>query len=159
MSNEIALMREIAKLQAQIDALRTIEIGGVWQSYTPVWTAATTNPVLGNGSLIGRKTLVGKLATAMVYLAPGSTTTFGSGQWIFSLPFTVTSNITRNIGSWIALDSGANWYQGSCVVVENATTISLFLRDNNSAFGMASNVPFVWTNFDHFMFQITCEVT
>ena len=38
MSNEIELMREIAKLQGQIDALRTIEVGGVWKNWTPNYT-------------------------------------------------------------------------------------------------------------------------
>jgi len=33
--DEIALMREIGRLQEQINALRTIEVGGVWQDWTP----------------------------------------------------------------------------------------------------------------------------
>lgn len=37
--NEIALMREIAKLQGQIDSLRTIEVGGVWKDWTPTFSA------------------------------------------------------------------------------------------------------------------------
>ena len=27
---------------------------GTWIDYTPTWTASTTNPVLGNGSITGR---------------------------------------------------------------------------------------------------------
>ena len=39
--DDIALMREIGRLQEQINALRTIEVGGVWTAWTPTITAAT----------------------------------------------------------------------------------------------------------------------
>jgi hypothetical protein len=58
MSNEIALMREIAKLQEQIDALRTIEVGGVWQSWTPE-AIGLTSPSYATQT--GKYTVIGNL--------------------------------------------------------------------------------------------------
>lgn len=66
--------------KAYVDAL------GTWQSYTPVWTAATTNPVLNNGTLTGKYCQIGKLVFVKFRLVIGSTTTLGSGDWSISLP-------------------------------------------------------------------------
>jgi hypothetical protein len=38
----------------------TIPIDTSWTSYTPVWTAASVNPVIGNGSLQGWYKVIGK---------------------------------------------------------------------------------------------------
>ncbi|MFC7217087.1 hypothetical protein ACFQLX_02700 [Streptomyces polyrhachis] len=59
---------------------------GVWTAYTPTWTAATTNPTLGDGTLQGRYALVGNTCHFQLVLAMGSTTAFGSGAYTFGLP-------------------------------------------------------------------------
>ena len=56
----------------------------VWTAYTPTWTAATTNPSIGNGTLAGRYTQIGKTCVLVIGLTAGSTTTYGSGNWSFS---------------------------------------------------------------------------
>jgi hypothetical protein len=57
-----------------------------WFDFTPVWTAATTNPVLGAGTIVGQFKLQGSFLTYQFRLACGSGTTFGSGNYSFSLP-------------------------------------------------------------------------
>jgi hypothetical protein len=59
---------------------------GAWTSYTPTWSATTTNPVIGNGSISGRYLAVGKFVQVKILVAPGSTTTFGSGTYLLSPP-------------------------------------------------------------------------
>ncbi|MCX5559991.1 hypothetical protein [Streptomyces sp. NBC_00038] len=59
---------------------------GAWNSYTPVWTAATTNPAIGDGTLTGRYAVVGKVCHFTAFAAFGSTTTYGSGGYSLSLP-------------------------------------------------------------------------
>ena len=113
--DDIALMREIARLQEQISALRTIETGGVWQNYTVVWTASSTNPSIGNGSLISRYCVIGKICFFNIYLVAGSTTTFGAGEWMFSLPFTAAFAIGS--GSVKIFDYGTAWYNSICKFV------------------------------------------
>jgi hypothetical protein len=56
------------------------------QSFTPTWTGATTNPSLGNGTLIGNWSRHGRRVEAVINLTTGTTTTYGSGNWAFSLP-------------------------------------------------------------------------
>lgn len=54
--------------------------------YTPTWTASGGNPAIGNGSIVGNWTKNGKLVTASIAITMGSTTTYGSGNWLFGLP-------------------------------------------------------------------------
>lgn len=71
------------------DGASWVELGklGPWQTYTPSWTAVTTNPVLNNGTITGRsQRLFGRIGLVTIQLTAGSTTTFGAGAWRFSLP-------------------------------------------------------------------------
>ncbi|MET9517044.1 hypothetical protein [Streptomyces sp. NPDC002994] len=62
-----------------------------WTSFTPTWTGATTNPSLGNGTLVGRYMKIGRTCKVSMILTIGSTSTFGSGNLRLSLPFTGAS--------------------------------------------------------------------
>ena len=84
MSNEIALMREIARLEEKINALRTIEIGGVWQNWTPTSTGWSSNP-----TGYYRYCLVGKLCTLMI--RQNSAGTSNSTSTIITAPFASVS--------------------------------------------------------------------
>lgn len=58
-----------------------------WQSYTPAWTAATTNPVLGDGTSAGRYVKLGRIVHFSAKITMGSTTTYGTGtSYSVSLP-------------------------------------------------------------------------
>lgn len=57
-----------------------------WTTYTPSLTAATTNPVLGNGSIAGRYVKGGRLCLCEIQVLWGSTSTYGSGVYAFGLP-------------------------------------------------------------------------
>jgi hypothetical protein len=64
-----------------------------WTAYTPVWTAPTTNPVLGNGTLTGQYMAQnGKTIHYRIVLIMGSTTTYGSGMYLLSLPVASSAN-------------------------------------------------------------------
>jgi len=71
---------------------------GPWKTYTPAWTAATTNPVLGNGTLTGQYLQVGKTVHYRIVLTMGSTTTYGSGYYQLSLP--VASSVATHIAGY-----------------------------------------------------------
>ena len=74
-----------AMMNAQVrDPLTALQ--AAWTAYTPTWTAVTTNPSLGNGTLTGSYHRIGKTIFFTISLTIGSTTTLGSGGWIFSLP-------------------------------------------------------------------------
>ena len=68
-----------------------------WTAYTPTWTSSGTAPAIGNGTLQGSYLQVGKLVYTHIYWKAGSTTTFGTGVYFLSLPFTA---YTFGIGQW-----------------------------------------------------------
>jgi hypothetical protein len=67
---------------------------GVWQAYTPVWTSSGTAPALGNGSVANsRYTQIGKTVFGQMSILFGSTSTFGTGVYFFSLPVTASATV------------------------------------------------------------------
>lgn len=79
----------VAQLDARDQRLEVMLGTGRWVSYTPVLTAATTDPTLGTGAFVdGTYTRFGRtiLGTARFRLGAGFTA--GSGFYLISLPFT-----------------------------------------------------------------------
>jgi hypothetical protein len=77
---------------------------GTWQTYTPAWTATTTNPALGNGTLTGRYSLTGNTVTWVIELLCGSTTTYGTGTYLFSTPTDMLAaggGVARTVGEGV----------------------------------------------------------
>lgn len=97
---------------------------GAWNTYTPTWSAATTQPVLGNGTMVGRYAQVGRIYIAEINLTPGSTTTYGSGIYTFSLP-TQAANAGATYIGHVELLGTARW-GGQFVVSPNATGATPF---------------------------------
>lgn len=101
-----------------------------WATYTPAWTASSTNPSLGNGSLTGRYQRFGRGRVVGINLIPGSTTSFGAGNYSFSLPATGAASGMALIGhaQFLASGSGStgNRFAGQCVISSGATTTSPF---------------------------------
>ncbi len=64
----------------------TNEVWEYQQAFTPSWTSSPSNPSLGNGTLTSFYERSGRKITIKIDLIMGSTTTYGSGVWSFSLP-------------------------------------------------------------------------
>ena len=150
--DEIALMREIGRLQEQISALRTIEVGGVWQDWTPVWTAATTNPSIGNGTLSGRYCLIGKLITAKIFLQLGTTSTPGSGAYSFTFPI-APLNYRLVSGVYRLRDTGGNLYEGA---VEPFSATFALIRDGGAY--VTNATPFGFADQDSIGIGLSYEI-
>jgi hypothetical protein len=101
---------------------------GAWSTYTPAWTASSTNPVLGNGTLTGRYMKIGRTVFCNINLITGSTTTYGSGQYSFSLPSTVAASGTATIGHAHLLGTADRW-GGQMVISSGATSAGPFFPD------------------------------
>lgn len=78
------------------------------KSYTPTWSSTGTQPALGNGTLTGTYIALGKLVFATFALSTGSTTTYGTGAYTISLPFTAATGIDggKAAGAGIMYNSG-----------------------------------------------------
>lgn len=81
-----------------------------YQSYTPTWTSDGTQPAVGNATVLGRYTQIGKFVHCYGVIAFGSTTTFGTGDYFFSLPVNskLPLSVTRNFGSVQIRCAGGN---------------------------------------------------
>jgi hypothetical protein len=104
-----------------------------WTATTPSWTAATTNPAIGNGSIEGRYIQLGPLVWYRGKILAGSTTTFGSGEYRISLPVSASTAIINSICGpvWIR-DASAADYVGTAII---SNTNYVVIRPAASTFG------------------------
>ena len=102
-----------------------------WTSYTPTWTAIVTNPVIGNGTIQAAYIQIGKIVFVRVTITGGTTTTWGSGGYAFSLPVAVVS-IDFPFGLGMVKDVGIANYSCSSSIAD--TTHVNMLVDTTGLF-------------------------
>lgn len=147
------LFRALQKLTAAdlIDLQRLTE---AWETYPVTWTSGGTQPVLNNGTLIGRKLEVGKNRWNFVQLVPGSTTTFGTGLYLFST--SSTARLASVIcGPMYILDSGTANRSAVCVLDSTRTQ---FFGVTSADTDVSATVPQTFVNGDALSAMIHYEV-
>ncbi|WP_051486251.1 hypothetical protein [Nocardioides sp. J54] len=134
-----------AQLNAQLrDNMKAI--GDPWTPYTPSWTAITTNPTIGNGTLTGAYMQAGQLVHFRIALTIGSTTNTGSGGYAFSLPVATALPSTSCMGGGgVCFDTSAAARRFRFLYVTDASRIRLMDADGAI---VATNVPFTWATGD-----------
>jgi hypothetical protein len=145
---------DIATFDTRLDTLEA----GAWTAYTPVWAASGTAVSLGNGTIVGRYYQLGKLVVASVRLLAGTTTTFGTGTYSFTLPVTAatTSSLFRHGAAYLRDSSAASTghFVGTAII-DTSNPGSAILANVNQIVG--ATVPFTWANTDHLSFTIAYE--
>jgi hypothetical protein len=131
-------------------------IGDAWTSYTPTWTGSTTNPAIGNGTLAGYYLSAGKLTIARIELTMGSTTTYGTGSWRFTMPVTaqVPAGAGGNVGGAALFDTSGSARYFRHVFL--ATTTYVCMNDEAGVF-VGQLAPFTWASGDSLAIQFTYE--
>ena len=123
------------------------------RTYVPTWTGSISNPAIGDGSLTGEYFVANGMCQVTVTMTAGSTTTFGSGPWSFTLPITNRSiNLQR--GSALGLDAGTLYYVGTADA--GATTVQATFNGTNTQ--AQSTVPFTWANGDSLALTVTYPI-
>ena len=165
MSNfDETVIRRLTALEREVERLRVKEQPiVVWTAYTPTWTAATTNPSIGNGTLAGRYTQIGKTCVLVIGLTAGSTTTFGSGNWSFSLPKTAknVSGINFYGVAHIRKAGTANYERIAQISPKLSTTVINMFTDptpGSNSQSISATVPFTWGDGDSLGIEITYEM-
>jgi hypothetical protein len=115
-----------ALLNVEINAAIT-GIQAAWNAHTPAWTASGTGPALGNGTLVGSYAQVGKTIRYRILLSFGSTTTFGTGTYSFTLPVAGAGGAGIVHGVVRGFNSGVAIFAGFSLSNVGGTTISAFL--------------------------------
>ena len=135
---------------------------GDWTAWTPTWTSSGTQPVLGNGTLTGRYRQDRKTVTATFRLLMGSTTTYGTGTWTFSVPVPVMNTASHLwVGSGYYRDSSAaasGHYFGSVIAGPlgvNALGAAFTVPGPGVVIGPTA--PFTWANTDFLHWTVTYE--
>lgn len=125
------------------------KIMDAWTSYTPTW-AGTSNPAIGNGTLSGKYLLAGKLVMFRVVITMGSTTTYGTGEWTLTLPYSATTAVNGPAFNGVARDVSAS--ASYLVIGELSGASTLRMRITGGASGVLTSLtataPFTWANTD-----------
>ena len=97
-------------------------------AYTPAWTSSGTNPVLGNGTLVGASKASGNQIAFRATLTLGSTSTIGTGGYSISLPFpaVAVSGIRQYVDVWIFDASVGAMFKAEGLITSGGTVVSLW---------------------------------
>lgn len=123
-------------------------LGDSWTSFTPAWTAVTTDPAIGNGSSAGMYKRLGKMLFFQMSITMGSTTTYGSGAWRLNIPggYTAVSG-PMQCGPAQALDDTTRRYPGTWYC-ESGSGIINRIAFHDAALGASSLSPHTWATGD-----------
>jgi hypothetical protein len=131
-----------------------------WTAYTPEWTAASSNPVINNGTIEGYYKVIGKTCFVRGNIAMGSTTTFGTGEWYVSMPFTA-SHADAILMTVTLLDNGSGWYNATMAGARAGFNHKAAIQ-YQSAGGTANDInptqPFTWATSDRFIWNGSYEI-
>lgn len=132
-----------------------------YTDYTPVWTSNGTAPAIGNGTAQGRYLKIGTLVHYVGSVTFGSTSTFGTGVYFFSLPVTrATNEINRVNGVIDGVDSSAS--ARLLGIAETTTSASTFSMVYAATWlGTQTNVgqtsPWTWATSDMISWNLIYE--
>lgn len=98
--------QSLVALTGRVSTLET-KVGpgdaGLWTDYTvaadggPLWRCSSGAPLVGNGQMLGRHVKRGRMVTVRLFLSMGSTSSGGTGDWTFGLPFTAAAALGEQV--------------------------------------------------------------
>lgn len=140
------------------DMMAFADLGKAWTAYTPVWTAATVNPVIGNGSLLGRYVQLGAFVSFVCEMTAGSTTTFGTGQYSLTLPVACRTGSPVQYFALDCRDDSLSQRYGGNAWTPTGLACSCQASNGSAFFGnVTSAVPFAFATLDSITMSGTYE--
>jgi hypothetical protein len=126
------------------------------RTFTPAWTATTTNPTIGSGSITGRYIDFGTYVVYSVALSIAGDTTPGTGTWLFGMPNGRTISPTDQAGTgWIRDATGGSRYPFTLMPASGTT---LFGVTNHDRVAVGNAAPITWATGDSLVFNVTLFV-
>lgn len=140
-----------------LNASKLQEIGAVWETWTPVLTASTTNPTLGTGSAsVGRYGRINKTVFGNVAINFGTSGALpGTGFYFVTVPITAQASGTL-IGQGYIFDASTSLVRHVVALMDNTTRMGLWI-DNATNFAVAATNPWTWSNSDQIRVQFEYE--
>lgn len=112
-------------------------------AFSTTWAGSVTNPAIGDGTLAALYHVVDRMVHFSVSMTAGTTTTFGTGFWTFSVPIALGGSDLPGVAR--AVDTGVLNYPG-IVTFASATTLNML--DDNTGVQWSVSTPFVWGSTD-----------
>lgn len=136
-------------------------LNGEWATFTSTWAASGTAPAIGNGTIVGSYARVGTTIHFRISLRAGSTTTYGTGSYTFSLPVTAatisgTSTLPAWFGTAMCLDVSAPAYKTGILQIASAATACNVINTATGGFWGQTD-PQTWANTDYLQLGGTYE--
>lgn len=128
----------------------------IWADWTPTWTAVTTNPAIGAGTLDGRYVQRGKTVNATIRMLAAADTTFGTGAWQFDLPVAAAIAHDQAFGTAHIEDSGTGWEQAVAFYDQSAGVVSLIPAAGGAAL-VDDTTPIPWADGDLLTIEVEYE--
>lgn len=126
-----------------------------WTYYTPTWTASTTAPFLGNGTLVGAYMQIEKTVFLRLRLQLGSSSTPGSGSWSLGLPTGLVPVTFQTMHGFCASANGTvRWQMSAYLSASNGIDRMGIV---NNLVGHAT--PFAWAPGDQLVLTGPFEIT
>lgn len=145
--------------------LNTATQQGAWTSYPVTWTSSGTAPAKGNGTLVGYYSKIGRQVTVKIEFNSGSTTTFGTGYYTWSLPFAaattgVPTNQVAHTGTLVASASGSAAFYVCAAFISQGTPSNAngLVNTSGTFFGATNPTTFSGTGVQ-FCITMTYEST
>lgn len=127
------------------------------------FTPTFVNLTIGNGTVEGNYTKVGRLVTVHIYVKWGSTTSASGGWYINNAPFTAVNDNMQSFGNGLVLDSGTANFSALSRIVANTTDIRPMAQLTVNGYigwtGVTATVPMTWTTNDETRVNITYVTT
>ncbi|MEV4424075.1 hypothetical protein AB0K23_01605 [Streptomyces sp. NPDC049602] len=138
--------------------------GSAWTSYAAAWSASGTAPSLGNGTLSSAYTLRGDECHVSIRQVMGSTTTYGTGQFRWSLPFTAATLPNAAMfwtGSAMAGDAGTAYYPGICRLLSGSNLVMCInpaTATGSSTTEWNASRPHTWGSGDYLGLDLVYQI-
>jgi hypothetical protein len=133
-----------------------------YTAYTPTWSASGTAPAIGNATVVARYVQIGKLVHAWGQITFGSTTTFGTGNYLFVLPVAPSASLASQVtlGPGDIFDTSASAKAFPTWEIANGSNVWMIYPatwpfGNSSA--VSQTTPWTWAVGDVISWNLTYE--
>lgn len=151
----------IVSLQSSVTAVTSsVASQGAWTTWTPSWSGGIS--AIGNATIVARYTQIGKFLSGHIEVTFGNTTSFTSGNIIFTLPVTINGVNPAYMGTALVQDASPAANYLGFVSSNSATTGKFLVAVTSSSFATETTVsntaPFTFTTNDVIIGNFNYEI-
>lgn len=129
-----------------------VDFASAATAVTVSWKA-TVDPAIGNGSIVAYAVRIGPMIKVDIHVTMGSTTTYGTGNWYFTLPSPYNGTpVAFASGAAKAVDLGTAFHTGVCTM--NITNNRINVISEGGTDDWQPTLPHTWAVGDELFISI-----